>query len=217
MKIGHAIRRLRHAQGRTLQQLCDAADGRIAPAYLSRIERDEMAPNVYIAAAIARALGTTVDNLLKEAEGGGATSGLPAASRMLVPVLRWEDADTFCRERDYTSLPTPERWVMPPMETHLGMFGLVLRDDSMQALEGLSWARGATIIVDNNRQEEAGDYVLIADRSGSGVLLFRQLATDGRDLYLRARNPQYPMRPIDDSWEVLGVVLGQVVDLTLEG
>lgn len=216
MKIGHVIRRLRHAQGRTLQQLCDAAGGRVAPAYLSRIERDEMAPSVYIAATIAKALGTTVDSLLKESEGGSNTSGMPAAARMLVPVLRWEDAGTFCRERDYTRLPTPERWVMPPMDTHLGFFGLVLRDDSMQSLEGISWSRGATIIVDMSRPEQADDYVLIADQSGSGAMLFRQLATDGHDHFLRARNPQYPMRPIDDSWQVLGVVIGQVIDLVTD-
>lgn len=214
MKIGHAIRRLRHAQGRTLQQLCEAAGGSIQTGYLSRIERDELAPSVYTAGQIARALGTTVDNLLREGEGDSQASGMPAASRLLVPVLHWDDAGRFWRERDYTELPTPLGWVMPPMEARLGFFGLVLRDDSMQALDGLSWSRGATIIVDMNREAQPDDYVLISDQGGSGILLFRQLTTDGRDLFLKARNPQYPIRPIDPSWVVLGVVVGQVVDLT---
>jgi len=216
MKIGHAIRRLRHAQGRTLQQLCDAASGRIAPAYLSRIERDEMAPSVYIAAAIARALGTTVDNLLVEAEGGSEASGLPAASRMLIPVLRWEDAATFCRERDYTALPTPERWIVPPMEPHLGFYGLTLRDDSMQALDGLSWSRGAVIIVDMTHEPQPDDYLVVADQNGAGPPMFRQLVSDGRELYLRPRNPQYPMRPVPDDAAIMGTVIGQVIDLTHE-
>tara|TARA_B100000929_G_scaffold278597_1_gene254942 strand:- start:6210 stop:6863 length:654 start_codon:yes stop_codon:yes gene_type:complete len=216
MKIGHAIRRLRHAQGRTLQQVCDASGGRIQTGYLSRIERDEMTPSVYIAAAIARALGTTVDNLLAEAEGSGQSSGFPAASRLLVPVLRWEDAATFCRERDYTALPTPERWVMPPMESHLGFYGLTLRDDSMQALEGLSWSRGAVIIIDMTRDPQPDDYLVVADQNGAGPPMFRQLVSDGRELYLRPRNPQYPMRPVPDDAALMGTVIGQVIDLTLD-
>ncbi|WP_343794956.1 XRE family transcriptional regulator [Sphingomonas trueperi] len=215
MKIGHAIRRLRHAQGRTLQQVCDASGGRIQTGYLSRIERDEMTPSVYIAAAIARALGTTVDNLLAESEGVGHTSGFPAASRLLVPVLAWEDAITFCRDRDYTTLPTPKRWVMPPMESHLGFYGLILRDDSMQALEGLSWSRGAVIIVDMSREARPDDYVVMTDGHGAAPPIFRQMITDGRDFYLRPRNPQYPMRPVTPDYHCMGVVIGQVIDLTL--
>ncbi|KAE9624222.1 helix-turn-helix domain-containing protein [Parasedimentitalea maritima] len=217
MKIGHAIRRIRHAQGRTLQQLCDAAGNGIQTGYLSRIERDELAPSVYVAAAIAKALGTTLDSLIAESEGRVEAGGMPSASRLLVPILPWESAHQFVEERDYTNLPTPEGWVTPPMESHLGYFALRLRDDSMQALDGLSWSRGGIIIVDLSRDPEPDDYVVVADQGGKGAPLFRQMTSDGRDLFLRPRNPQYPMRQVDDNWAALGVVIGQVIDLTQEG
>lgn len=219
MKIGPVIRRLRHDQGRTLQQLCDATSGRIAPAYLSRIERDEMAPSVYIAAAIAKALGTTVDVLLSEAnrDGPKAASGMPGATRMLVPVFQWDEAYQFVRDRDYGDLPTPVRWVLPPMmKEKLGYFGLELRDDSMQSSEGLSFTRGGVIVVDQQLEAKVDDYVVIADQKGEGTPLFRQLTSDGQDLFLRPRNPQYPTRPVTDDHVALGVVVGQVLDLTPE-
>lgn len=213
MGIGRAIRRLRHSQNRTLQHVCDTSQGKLQTGYLSRIERDEMTPSVYVAAAIARALGTSVDSLIAEAEGGIETAGLPSASRLMVPVFRWEDAITFYQDRDYTNLPTPERWLVPPMESHLGMFGLPLRDDSMQALDGLSWSRGSTIIVDISREPTQDDYVLASDGSNP-TPLFRQLVSDGRDFYLRPRNPQYPMRPVTGNSILLGTVIGQVTDIS---
>ncbi|MCK2185714.1 LexA family transcriptional regulator [Halomonas sp. YJPS3-2] len=217
MRIGPVIRRLRHDQGRTLQQLCDAAGGRIAPAYLSRIERDEMAPSVYIVAAIAKALGTSIDTLLSEASGDAppAAAGMPRATRMLVPVLQWQDAFRWVRDRNYGDMPTPIRWVFPPiMKEQLGYYGLELHDDSMQATEGLSFTRGGVIVVDQNHEAQVDDYVVIADEGGKGKPLFRQIISDGKDLFLRPRNPMYPIRPVTDGHVALGVVVGQVLDLT---
>lgn len=211
MKIGHVIRRIRRSQERTLQQVCDAASGRVTAAYLSRIERDEMSPSVYIAAAIARALGTTVDSLLLEAEGAANTDGLPTESRTMLPVLEWGDAWQFLHGE---AAPEPAGWVMPPMPAGPGMFGLVLPDDSMQALEGISWSRGGVIIIDPAREAQTEDYVLISDQGLSDRLVFRQLVADGPDRILRARNPQFPIRQIDKGWQVMGVVIGQVLDLT---
>lgn len=217
MKIGQAIRRLRHAQGRTLQQLCDDAGSGIQTGYLSRVERDEMAPSVYAAAAISRALGISLDQLIAEGEGGQEVSGIPFASRLLAPVLQWEEAAQWCVERDYTAIRAPARWLMPPMETRPGAFGLEVRDDSMQALEGLSYSRGGVILIDVDREALPDDYVLAVDTHNQAAPIFRQLASDGHDLYLRARNPQYPIRPMGENWGVLGVVMGQVIDLTHRG
>jgi len=173
-----------------------------------------MTPSVYVAAAIAKALGTTVDNLLAEADGSRNAPGMPSASRLMIPVLKWEDALKFYQERDYTELPTPVNWIVPPMEAHLGMFGLLLSDDSMQALDGLSWSRGATIIVDITSEPGRDDYALVADKNGAGLPIFRQLVSDGLELYLRPRNPQYPMRPAPKDTIFVGTVIGQVMDLT---
>ncbi len=216
MKIGQAIRRLRHSQGRTLQQLADAAGGNIQTGYLSRIEQDKLTPSVYIAAKIARALGTTVDQLLLESERGSQSVGIPSATRRLIPVTTWEGAAILLRG-PYNTPTGVSRWMMPPMEVSETAYGLVLQDDSMQALEGISFTRGGVIIVEPQRKARAGDYVVAGELQGDGLPLFRQLTTDGRDFFLRARNPQYPMRPFGDDWQVMGVVAGQVIDLNLEG
>lgn len=215
MNIGHAIRRLRHSQGRTLQQLADAAGGNMQTGYLSRIEQDKLTPSVYIAGRIAHALGTTVDQLLLEAEYGSQSVGIPSATRRLIPVTTWEGATILLRG-PYNTPTGVLRWIMPPMEVSDIAYALVVQDDSMQALEGISFSQRATIIVDPLRQAHAGDYVVAGERDGAGLPLFRQLTTDGRDFFLRARNPQYPMRPFGGDWHVMGVVIGQVLDLSPE-
>lgn len=102
------------------------------------------------------------------------------------------------------------------MEVSEAAFGLVLQDDAMQAIEGVCFSRGGVIIIDPTRMARPGDYVVAGEKQGDGLPLFRQITTDGRDLFLRARNPQFPMRPFDDNWKVIGVVIGQVIDLTPE-
>ncbi len=103
MKIGHVIRRLRRAQGKTLQQLCDATGDRLQSGYLSRVERDEMAPSVYIAAEIAKALGVSLDHIIKLASGQEEDSH-PSENRRLLPVVSWNDHETISGDIERTHL-----------------------------------------------------------------------------------------------------------------
>ena len=72
------------------------------------------------------------------------------------------------------------------------------------------------IIVDMTHEPQPDDYLVVADQNGAGPPMFRQLVSDGRELYLRPRNPQYPMRPVPDDAAIMGTVIGQVIDLTHE-
>ncbi|MCW6036801.1 XRE family transcriptional regulator [Spirulina subsalsa FACHB-351] len=213
MKIGHAIRRLRHAQQMTLQQVCDLVGGNLQTGHLSRIEQDKLVPNVTTAALIARALGTTIDQLVMDAERGDQGTMAPSVSRRLIPVVEWKRPELDFSIHKDVGEKRPARWILPPMEVSDRAFAMVLQDDSMQALEGLSFSRGGAIIIEPRRKAQPGEYVLVGDKAG-GPPLFRQLATDGRDHFLRPRNTQYPMRDLPEGAQVLGVVVGMVIDLT---
>jgi len=65
--FGGQIRHQRQQAGLTYQQLAQAAS--ISKSLLFEIESNNSAPSVFVAARIARALGTTVDELLSHQPG----------------------------------------------------------------------------------------------------------------------------------------------------
>lgn len=214
MKIGHVIRRLRHAQGLTLQQLCDASGGQIHTGYLSKIERDQMTPNVYLAAAIARALGVTLDDILSLAEGGLGVS-LPVEKRRLVPVVSWSDYHTL--EHGYQpGASKAERWVSPPHTMSEHAFALDVTDTSMQTADSLSFGALGTILVEPDRKPKYTEYVVAYSR-GAKKALFRRYITDGVEEFFSALSSQYPMRKFTEEWSITGVVTGYVLDLSPDG
>ena len=62
--IGTVLRRLRHQQGRTLQDVADAAG--VSLPYLSEIERGRKEASSEILASICRALGLALPDLLEQ-------------------------------------------------------------------------------------------------------------------------------------------------------
>lgn len=212
MKIGFVIRRLRHAQGRTLQQLCDAANNIVSPAYLSRIERDEMAPSVYIAADIAKALGVTVDQLIQQGAGITTKAGINAEQRRLVPVVSWTDHHTLLNGYD-PDHSKAERWICPPHEMPTTAFALDLTDTSMNSGDSLSFSVLGVILVDPEKTAKHTEYVL-AYSPGHKKAIFRRLITDGVEEFLAAINPTYPMRKLSDDWIITGVVTSHLISLT---
>lgn len=212
MKIGHVIRRLRHAQGKTLQQLCDAAANIVTPAYLSRIERDEMAPSIYIVADLAKALGVTVDQLIKQGAGDFSEQPANTEQRRLIPVVAWSDYQTLANgyQPEFSKV---ERWMLPPSDVPATAFALDITDTSMNASDGLSFSVLGTIVVDPEKQASHQDYVL-AFSPDHKKAIFRRLITDGVEEFLAALNPTYPMRKLADGWFITGVISSHVIDLS---
>lgn len=80
--IGQALRRARKAQGRTLREVAD--DAQVSLPYLSEIERGRKEPSSEVLAAVNRALGIGLDELL-----GTLTADLrPVASVVSLHAMR---------------------------------------------------------------------------------------------------------------------------------
>ncbi|QVQ54955.1 helix-turn-helix transcriptional regulator [Spiractinospora alimapuensis] len=80
--IGQALRRARKAQDKTLREVADAAQ--VSLPYLSEIERGRKEPSSEVLAAVNRALGMGLDELL-----GTLTADLrPAAPVATLPSMR---------------------------------------------------------------------------------------------------------------------------------
>lgn len=205
-RIGAAIRKRRQALGWGLQRLIETSGGDMSTGYLSTLETTDVAPSVYVADSLAKALGTTVDTLLREAKDPDATSA-PGEHAQRVPVIPWELAAEWARNPDAKRLPGGTCWVMPNDTPPGRVFALVVRDELMQAPTGVSFPRGYTIFVDPMRKPVPGDFI-IGHLGDPTAPVFKKLTKDGALFYLRALNPQFPMQQVGDTFEVVAVVVG---------
>ena len=204
--IGTAIRTRRQALGWSLQALIDASGVEMSTGHLATIETKDVAPSVYVAVALAKGLGTTVDILLQEAiDPSGFTA--PSESTSRVPVIPWPRAAEWAKNPDPKRLPAGTPWVVP-LDTPPGrVFALRVRDESMQAPSGPSFPNGYTIFVDPARKAGANDLV-VAHLGDPTAPVFKKLTLDGSAFYLRALNPQFPMQQVGDTFDCIGVVVG---------
>lgn len=204
--IGTAVRQRRRALGWTLQRLVDQAGSGLSTGYLSTLETADVAPSVYVAESLAKALGTTVDALLREAQDLDAI-GPPAEHTARVPLLRWEDAAQWAQDGDIRALPSGTEWILALDIPNDRTFALVVRDDQMQAGGPISFPVGYVLFVDPHRPAEPGDFV-VGHLGNPKAPVFKRLVVDGGMLYLRTLNQQFPVVQAGDTFEVIGVVTG---------
>lgn len=204
--IGTAIRMRRQALGWSLQRLIDASHIEMSTGHLATLETKDVAPSVYVADALAKGLGTTIDVLLKEAsDPKGFTA--PSEHAQRVPVIPWPLASEWGRSPDPKRLPAGTQWIMPPECPPGKTFAMVVRDEGMQAPTGISFPAGYTIFVDPGRKAVANDFV-VGHLGDPAAPVFKKLSLDGSAYYLRPLNPQFPMQQVGDTFEVIGVVVG---------
>ncbi|MFV3405300.1 MULTISPECIES: LexA family transcriptional regulator [Pseudomonas] len=84
-------------------------------------------------------------------------------------------------------------------------FWLTVENDSMSASSGKSVPEGVRILVDDGLQAEPGKLV-IARLPGKSPI-FRQVAEEGGQWYLKALNNSYPTLVCEEGCEFLGVVV----------
>jgi len=209
MNLGNVIRRLRKAKGWTLHKMCEEIHGGIQPGHLSRIERNELLPNVLIARNIARALGTTIDLILSESEGGHLAK-IQDDPIQRVPVLSWVQAGNWTDAEKAVLPEMCDKWIVAPRANlPPRCYALEVRGDSMQSPYKASFPEGCFILVDPNKQADNMSYV-VAMTADTEQATFKQLVTDGAEKYLKPLNPQYPLIKIEQEIIICGVVFDMV-------
>lgn len=207
--IGPAVRRHRRALGWSLQKVCDVTHGAVGNGYLSDIENGISTPSVDKAHAIAKALGTSIDQLIAESLDGYVPTG-PTESISSVPVVPWSMASDWTKNPDMAGLPGGTELYVPVTPGVAGGFYLRLLDDSMHAPAGPTFPAGALIFVAPQQEAQPGDFV-VGYQSDPSKPTFKKLVTDGERRYLRALNPQIPAMEIQDGFTVIGVVTSSVM------
>lgn len=141
---------------------------------------------------------------------GEQAAGIQPPPRM-VPVISsvkagdWDEPiDNFC--------PGHAERYLPCAKQHSdSAFALVVDGDSMTSPTGRTYPEGSIIFVDPELRGGVGtgDRV-VAKVKGKSDVVFKQLAKDGGNFYLKPLNPQHP--PLFDEFRILGKVIGMWVD-----
>ncbi|WP_449433876.1 S24 family peptidase [Pseudomonas putida] len=114
------------------------------------------------------------------------------------PVLTWDELENA----------TPEPAYVFEQTEYLGQgkaFWLMVENDAMSVVGGRSVPQGMRILVDPGLTAEPGCLV-IARQPGKSAI-FRELAEEGGQRYLKALNSSYPALVCEEGCEFLGVVV----------
>ncbi len=130
---------------------------------------------------------------------------VPAEKAFKYPEIAWHQAastiDPLALESDGSiKWHSSDAWA-----GHRG-FWLAVPGASMTSLGNASFPEGSLILVDPSRLPNDGQFVL-AHLKDSKEFTFKQLVRDAGDLYLKPLNPSYPIKLLDDSWEITGTIV----------
>lgn len=197
MSVNRLIRDGRKRLGLTEQQFA-AAVGVSRGAVQQWEKPGGTAPKRANQPRVAELLGISVVELLS----GGSNVGHGLDVRGEVPLVSEVEAgnytviDNFQPKGAFESVP-----VSVPVRRHT--YALRVHGDSMVSDTGDSFPEGSVIIVEPEMQALVGDYVVALNSSNQTT--FKQLTSDGGDLYLRPLNPRYPIKPVGTA-RIIGVV-----------
>ena len=126
--------------------------------------------------------------------------------RYSYPKLNWVQAGQFAQCGDNYNMYDIENWIDSVKYAGERGFWLEVKGDSMTSHVGVTFPEGMSILIDPEKEPHSNCYV-IAQKRNSRDITFKKYVTDMGARYLKPLNPQYPMIPLDDECEIIGVVV----------
>lgn len=126
------------------------------------------------------------------------TSQLKAPTWSFVPLLNWEQVVHWPIQLENLSMVSTDL----PLNEEQG-FALTVRDNTMSP----RFPEGILLIVDPNRPAKNRDFAIIHIQDQPNAV-FKQVLTDGEDLYLKPLNPDFKTTLVEkDRCRILGTVI----------
>ena len=126
------------------------------------------------------------------------------------PLISWVQAGTWTDAADSFSAHDAEAWLPCPVRCSPDTFVLRVRGESMEP----RFRDGDLIFVDPAVSPDHGRFVVVREKN-SHEATFRQLIVEGEQKYLKALNPDWPVRIVErnSTASICGVVVfkGEIV------
>jgi len=197
VSIHRLIREGRRRLGLSEQQFAEAAG--VSRGAVQQWEKPGgTAPKRANQPRVAALLGISVAELMA----GGSNVGRGLDVRAEVPLVSEVEAgnytviDNFKPGGRFETVP-----VSIPVKRHT--YALRVHGDSMVSDSGDSFPEGSIVVVEPEMSAQAGDYVIVLNSSNQTT--FKQLVSDGGELFLKPLNARYPIKPLGTA-RVIGVV-----------
>lgn len=116
-----------------------------------------------------------------------------------VPVISWVQAGRYKEAIELFEPGDVEDWIETTVPIREHTFALRIQGDSMEP----NFQAGMLVVVEPDLDPQPGDYVIV--KNGDEAT-FKQLVKDGGDWYLKPLNPRYPLKPLESTCSIVGVV-----------
>ena len=203
MNLGKRIKELRKAQGWTQTDLSKRTS--VSRGRIGQLETDPLAKvggNSLV--SLAKAFGYSTEQLLSADELGLlADLKLQPVTRK-VPLIDWKSLKSIV---DKTFVLESSNWIGCPYDLSEKSFVLEVQDELMTSIHGRSYPKGALIFVDAEREPKAGERVIAIDTVTLSAV-FREYVISGSATYLKPLNERYPIKSLQKSTSIIGVVAG---------
>ena len=203
MNLGKRVKELRKAQGWTQTDLAKRTS--VSRGRIGQIETDPLAKvggNSLV--SLAKAFGYSTEQLLSADELGLlADLKLQPVTRK-VPLIDWKSLKSIV---DKTFVLESSNWIGCPYDLSEKSFVLEVQDELMTSIHGRSYPIGALIFVDAEREPKAGERVIAMDTVTLSAV-FREYVISGSATYLKPLNERYPIKALQQSTSIIGVVAG---------
>jgi|GEM_PF-3612201 len=120
---------------------------------------------------------------------------------LAIPVYDWTQLDTL--EKLHDTQPQQRIFTMPNYHEHT--FGVVMNDSSMNPY----FPKDSILVIEPNTNTDDRAFVLVHLKS-SNTFLFRQLLTDGENMFLKALSQDlamFPVRKLNSTDTIIGNVV----------
>jgi len=121
------------------------------------------------------------------------------------PEISWARAGTGVEAMNYSHFEKCDRY-KSEVAAGASAFWLTVAGNSMTSATGVSFPEGYLILVAPDVEPNPGQFI-VARLIASNEATFKQMVWDAGDFYLKSLNPAYPIKPLDDEWEIVGTVV----------
>ena len=122
------------------------------------------------------------------------------------PEISWVQAGAATEAIQLSNVAACPRHTSDVWAGENGFWLRVVGNSMTSPAGGDSFPENFLILVAPDTEPRSGQYV-VARMIDTNEATFKQLVNDAGELYLKPLNPAFSMRPVDDTWEIVGTVV----------